>query len=375
MEAPWSSSRPNLGQTIQEPIAQPCGTRSARPSLQQHEDLQGFLASAAVETEHASSLHTGMGAGNEWAAYGAQLREWVELQVDDYLRQALPTLLEASTLAENLVEVKRQTLTNQSFVERIARQTAELQKDMGQLRGRAQAPEHGIVQRLELDFAQVHAKLSDSDTAIVALADQVAALAAEATKAPSLQQGKKLPDVESFTSQLRQLETNSYKGMDQLQKQLSAMELEVERLSSELLQLKGQVQELQLQRIGNWEPHFDGLSSDLLQLREELQASKKGLKDEEGGRPDLAELARLVKQELEELRAKVEKEQRASQLSLLTQVRKELAEAFRTEATVLSTLEQRVTQGVQDALQCSSKSEALQGLQGLRGPLRSSFRS
>lgn len=343
--------------------------------MQQHEDLQGFLASAAVETEHASSLHTGMGAGNEWAAYGAQLREWVELQVDDYLRQALPTLLEASTLAENLVEVKRQTLTNQSFVERIARQTAELQKDMGQLRGRAQAPEHGIVQRLELDFAQVHAKLSDSDTAIVALADQVAALAAEATKAPSLQQGKKLPDVESFTSQLRQLETNSYKGMDQLQKQLSAMELEVERLSSELLQLKGQVQELQLQRIGNWEPHFDGLSSDLLQLREELQASKKGLKDEEGGRPDLAELARLVKQELEELRAKVEKEQRASQLSLLTQVRKELAEAFRTEATVLSTLEQRVTQGVQDALQCSSKSEALQGLQGLRGPLRSSFRS
>eukprot|EP00434_Breviolum_minutum_P007821 symbB.v1.2.006899.t1/scaffold418.1/size208590/3 len=101
----------------------------------------------------------------EWATYGAQLRAWVGLQVDEHVSRVLPAILDArlSPISETLMELHRHASGNAAAVERLQeRLDSELHRTELKL-GTARLDAHGeLLERTRASMATLESQEADA---------------------------------------------------------------------------------------------------------------------------------------------------------------------------------------------------------------------
>eukprot|EP00933_Yihiella_yeosuensis_P024451 TRINITY_DN1896_c0_g1_i1.p1 TRINITY_DN1896_c0_g1~~TRINITY_DN1896_c0_g1_i1.p1 ORF type:complete len:350 (-),score=88.68 TRINITY_DN1896_c0_g1_i1:123-1172(-) len=291
---------------------------------------------------------------SEWVTYGAQLRAWVGIQVDEHLAQMLPSMLEArlAPLASCVVELQRET--------------AELNEKLS--KNKLQDGQQNIdLHKLEMRLSNLRMEL-DADIADKLRSATVAVIAEEAESRRQLEErwNQRLESLETKKTEVLQLEANPLPAsvLKHVEDQVEALQREVRLLNSKQAEDEhADIHEELEARV------FTNIRQLELRLRKEqnerderlserIKATPTSPKDSqramlEGIASAEQRLEEMVERRLEDY----QRQQVVTQEKLLAQadaaatikVKLELTKAFKAEAAAISALDERLKHRVKAA--------------------------
>jgi len=308
---------------------------------------------------------------DEWATYGAQLRAWVGIQVDEQLRANMPAMLEASlsSVSQALLDLRRECSSARTSSERAEAEVASIRED----RFRTWSQLEAELQRVELKTSNARSEI------ITEISDRIRA-AAVATAAEEAESRRQLE-----RRLLQRFE--SIEGMPKESEDLLSVEKLSAKLEAEIAKVKHSFQgsaseridkmlpriealEVELSRMGSAQASAESRSSIEARLMPRLEEVEQDAKDskvlatalerrlsqhlgdlprpaEVQGSKALQEMAAQLEAKLEDrLEARFEEhhtwldaELTKLKQTLLIVVRTELAKAFRSEAAAINALD------------------------------------
>lgn len=254
----------------------------------------------------------------EWATYGAQLRAWVGLQVDEHVARMLPGILDArlSPISETLMELHRHAASNSAAVERLQdRLDSELHRTELKL-GTARLDAHGeLVERTRASIAALETQEVEARRDLEKRMEQME----DSTKAHLRAVAQRLEVAE-------ERETDS----PRLAVGLKSLNGKVEALGEELARL------VQAQTVTeNDLPRWKAAQDSLRQLEAGMQLLEKS-KETQGD--ELRRMEEHLRKRFQEQNTSIQSGMEKLRQSMLVLVRTELAKAFRSEAKAIAAM-------------------------------------
>lgn len=254
----------------------------------------------------------------EWATYGAQLRAWVGLQVDEHVARMLPGILDArlSPISETLMELHRHAASNSAAVERLQdRLDSELHRTELKL-GTARLDAHGeLVERTRASIAALETQEVEARRDLEKRLEQLE----DSTKAHLRAVAQRLEVAE-------ERETDS----PRLAVGLKSLNGKVEALGEELARL------VQAQTVTeNDLPRWKAAQDSLRQLEAGMQLLEKS-KETQGD--ELRRMEEHLRKRFQEQNTSIQSGMEKLRQSMLVLVRTELAKAFRSEAKAIAAM-------------------------------------
>mmetsp|Transcript_43702 Transcript_43702/g.69447 ORF Transcript_43702/g.69447 Transcript_43702/m.69447 type:complete len:279 (-) Transcript_43702:93-929(-) len=254
----------------------------------------------------------------EWATYGAQLRAWVGLQVDEHVARMLPGILDArlGPISETLMELHRHAASNSAAVERLQdRLDSELHRTELKL-GTARLDAHGeLVERTRASIAALETQEVEARRDLEKRLEQLE----DSTKAHLRAVAQRLEVAE-------ERETDS----PRLAVGLKSLNGKVEALGEELARL------VQAQTVTeNDLPRWKAAQDSLRQLEAGMQLLEKS-KETQGD--ELRRMEEHLRKRFQEQNTSIQSGMEKLRQSMLVLVRTELAKAFRSEAKAIAAM-------------------------------------
>lgn len=254
----------------------------------------------------------------EWATYGAQLRAWVGLQVDEHVSRVLPAILDArlSPISETLMELHRHASGNAAAVERLQeRLDSELHRTELKL-GTARLDAHGeLLERTRASMATLESQEADARKELEKRLEQME----DSTKAQLRMLAQRL-----------EVERQDGEASPRMAVGLKSLNGKVEALGEELARLI-QAQTITENDVSRWK----AAQERVLHLEARLQSMEK-TKDHQGD--ELGRMEEHLRKRFQEHNTLVQSGMDKLRQSLLVLVRTELAKAFRSEAKAIAAM-------------------------------------
>lgn len=254
----------------------------------------------------------------EWATYGAQLRAWVGLQVDEHVSRVLPAILDArlSPISETLMELHRHANGNAAAVERLQeRLDSELHRTELKL-GTARLDAHGeLLERTRASMATLESQEADARKELEKRLEQME----DSTKAQLRMLAQRL-----------EVERQDGEASPRMAVGLKSLNGKVEALGEELARLI-QAQTITENDVSRWK----AAQERVLHLEGRLQSMEK-TKDHQGD--ELGRMEEHLRKRFQEHNTLIQSGMDKLRQSLLVLVRTELAKAFRSEAKAIAAM-------------------------------------
>lgn len=255
----------------------------------------------------------------EWATYGAQLRAWVGLQVDEHVARMLPGILDArlSPISETLMELHRHATSNSAAVERLQdRLDSELHRTELKL-GTARLDAHGeLVERTRASIAALETQEVEARRDLEKRLEQLE----DSTKA----------HLRAVAQRLEVAEERQETDSPRLAVGLKSLNGKVEALGEELARLV-RAQTVTENDLPRWKAAQDTLRQ--LEARIELLEKSKETQGDEFGR-----MEEHLRKRFQEQNTLIQSGMDKLRQSMLVLVRTELAKAFRSEAKAIAAM-------------------------------------
>lgn len=258
---------------------------------------------------------------DEWATYshrqyGAQLRAWVGLQVDEHVSRIVPGLLDARLMpmSETMVELQRQVAVHSSAMDQLQEKLDnELHRTELKL-GTARLEAHGeLAERTRKSIAALEAQeveaRRDLERRLEDLEAATKALEESSSRAP---EQRLLQNLAQRLEDMEERQETPAAGLKKLSSKVEALDEEVAHL-------------VQAQAAQDRARHFEARVKSLEKAKE-IQGN------------DLERMEEQLKKRLQEQNMAVQSSMDKIRQSMLVLVRTELAKAFRSEAKAITAM-------------------------------------